>query len=52
MPRQPRWKEADIFNGSGEVKLFSWKYFTDYIYQRMLDYETYIWRGKDAIIGN
>jgi len=46
MPRQPRWKEDDIVDGVGEIRLFSWKYFTDYVYQQMLDYETYIWRGQ------
>ena len=46
MARQPRWKEEDIVDGIGEVRLFSWKYFSDYVYQEMLDYETYIWRGQ------
>jgi hypothetical protein len=46
MARKPRWKEEGIIDGIGVVRLFSWKYFTDYIYQRMLDYETYIWRGQ------
>ena len=46
MPRQARWKEDDIVDGVGVVRLSSWKYFTDYIYQQMLDYKTYIWRGQ------
>lgn len=46
MARKPRWKEGDIKDGVGEVRLNSWKYFTDYVYQEMLDYETYIWRGQ------
>ncbi len=46
MARPPRWKEDGIKDGIGVVRLFSWKYFPDYIYQRMLDYETHIWRGQ------
>lgn len=40
------WKELPIENGIGTVKLSSWKYFMDYIYKEMLDYEQYIWRGQ------
>ena len=46
MARQPRWKIGDIKDGVGVVRLHSWKYFSDYIYQEMLDYKTYIWRGQ------
>lgn len=33
-------------DGVTEVKLLSWKYFLDFTYQEMLDYETYVWRGQ------
>jgi len=46
MPRKPRWKEFTVENGVGIVRLTSWKYFMDYIYQEMLDYDKYIWRGQ------
>lgn len=45
MPRKKRWIYSPIVSGIVEVKLFSWKYFLDFVYQEMLDYETYIWRG-------
>lgn len=45
MPRRKRWIYSPVVDGIGEVKLLSWKYFLDFIYQEMLDYETYIWRG-------
>ncbi len=46
MPKKKGWEVSPIMNGIGTVKLISWKYFMDYIYQEMLDYETYIWRGQ------
>jgi len=46
MPRRRRWEELGIVNGFGEVRLLSWRYFFDFIHQRMLDFETYIWRGQ------
>lgn len=46
MARRSRWKEDGIADGIGVVRLFSWKYFTDYVYQQMLDYKSYIWRGQ------
>ena len=46
MPRKKRWEEGRIENGIGEVRLLSWRYFTDYVRQEMLDYDTYIWRGQ------
>ena len=45
MARTKRWEWSTIGNGYGQVKLSSWKYFSDFVYQEMLDYETYIWRG-------
>lgn len=46
MARKKRWEELPIVNGFAEVKLFSWKYFYDFIHQEMLDYQMYIWRGQ------
>jgi hypothetical protein len=46
MARKARWSSSPVVNGMGEVKLLSWKYFMDYIYQEMLDYDSYIWRGQ------
>lgn len=46
MPRTKRWELAAINNGIGEVKLQAWKYFADFVYQEMLDYRQYIWRGQ------
>jgi len=45
MARTPRWKKEIIENGILEVKLSSWKYFSDYINQEVLDYTTYVFRG-------
>lgn len=46
MPRKARWTEGPIVDGVGEVQLLSWKYFMDYVYQEMLEYDDYIWRGQ------
>ena len=46
MARKKRWEEGPINSGYGEVKLFSWRYFFDFVHQEMLEYETYIWRGQ------
>lgn len=48
MPRRKRWEEKVTGKGSGEFRLISWKYFTDFVYQQMLDYEKYIWRGHQC----
>lgn len=45
MARTPRWQESDSDDGIREVRLSSWKYFSDYINQEMLDYTSYIYRG-------
>jgi hypothetical protein len=45
MPRPKRWEELGIKDGFGQIRFVHWRYFTDYINQHMLDYETYIWRG-------
>jgi hypothetical protein len=46
MARKKRWETSDIANGIGEFKLFSWRYFPDFVYQEMLDFRHYIWRGQ------
>jgi hypothetical protein len=46
MARAKRWEATPIVAGFGEIKLFSWRYFFDFIHQKMLDYQTYIWRGQ------
>lgn len=45
MARTKRWTWKKAGNGLGEVHITAWKYFGDFVYQEMLDYETYIWRG-------
>lgn len=45
MARPPRWKERKVDKGVYELNLASWKYFSDYINQEMLDYTVYIYRG-------
>ena len=45
MPRKPRWKEGPLNNGVVTIELSSWKYFSDYINQEMLDYTGYVYRG-------
>src|SRR5947209_3848569 len=45
MPRTKRWVKSPVVDGVISFTLHSWKYFTDFIYQEMLDYTGYIWRG-------
>lgn len=45
MARTPRWTEKPTKDGLDEINLSSWKYFSDYINQEMLDYTTYVYRG-------
>jgi len=45
MSRTKRWTEYDHSDGVGSVKLTSWKYFHDFIYVKLLDYRTYVYRG-------
>lgn len=45
MARPARWIEGDFTEGVQEYKLSSWKYFSDFINQEMLDYTTYVYRG-------
>ena len=46
MARTPRWIETHHKHGVKQVKLSSWRYFNDYIQQKMLDYRNFIWRGQ------
>lgn len=46
MSRRKSWVWSDKGSGYAEVNLLSWKYFTDFVYKEMLDYETYVWRGQ------
>ena len=45
MPRTPRWRASEISDGVGTWELSSWKYFNDFVYQEMLDFRHYVWRG-------
>lgn len=45
MPRKSRWKLKSYDKGVAEIDLFSWGYFGDFIYQRLLDLKSYIYRG-------
>jgi hypothetical protein len=45
MSRTPRWTTSKIDSGFAQLKLSSWKYFSDYINQEMLDYTNYVYRG-------
>jgi hypothetical protein len=45
MARTPRWEITNEPHGIQLVRLSSWKYFSDYIRQEMLDYRTFVWRG-------
>jgi len=45
MARKNRWEISDMKHGIVEVRLFDWKYFHDYIYQELLNYRSYVFRG-------
>ncbi|MBL0487842.1 FRG domain-containing protein [Aeromonas veronii] len=45
MVRKPRWESCGYEDGVEEIRLTSWKYFSDFINQEMLDYTTYVYRG-------
>lgn len=45
MSRTKRWTWTEVGVGFAEVRILSWKYFGDFIYQEMLNYDSYIWRG-------
>jgi FRG domain len=44
--RPPRWEMNPIADGTMVVDLSSWKWFHDFISQKMLDFSHYIWRGQ------
>lgn len=46
MARTPRWTVTLQKHGVWHVKLSSWRYFNEYIQQKLLDYRNYIWRGQ------
>ena len=45
MARTPRWNDDDWDSGVAEVKLSSWKYFSDYVNYQLIDYTTFVYRG-------
>ena len=45
MARQSRWRKLGVTHGIGEIRLFSWRYFNDFVDQEMLDFRHYVWRG-------
>lgn len=45
MARTPRWKSEGVVDGVGTYRLSSWKWFSDFINQRLLDYREYVFRG-------
>lgn len=46
MPRTKRSIWTPLGGGFTQVQLPTWKHFLDFVYQEMLNYETYIWRGQ------
>ncbi len=49
MGRTPRWNEQPMLEGTGGIiTLSSWKYFSDYITQKLLDYRAYVFRGQSC----
>lgn len=46
MARTTRWTWTDLGRGIAEVRISNWKYFGDFIYQEMLNYDSYVWRGQ------
>lgn len=45
MARSSRWVEKSLINGVKEYNLSSWKYFSDFVNQELLNYTTYVYRG-------
>ena len=45
LEKEKRWEQSDIIDGVVSFKLSSWRYFSDFILSKMLDYSTYVWRG-------
>jgi hypothetical protein len=46
MARSKQWEISPITDGVAEVKIISWRYFFNFIYKEMLDYDKFIWRGQ------
>jgi hypothetical protein len=46
MAKKARWEWSPTKNGTAEVTFFSWKYFHDFVRQKMLPYSHYVWRGQ------
>jgi len=44
--RKKSWIEKDFSDGVVTIEFSSWKYFSSYIQNEMLDYKTYIYRGQ------
>lgn len=45
MARPKRWQESEPRDGIMNIKFHSWRYFSDFIHQKFLDYWMYIYRG-------
>ncbi|MDN3473250.1 FRG domain-containing protein [Pseudoalteromonas sp. APC 3355] len=45
MSRKPRWKKITNDKGAATYELSSWKYFSDYINQELLEHKSYVFRG-------
>lgn len=45
MARTARWTMTRFKDGVGEYSLSSWKYFSDFVNQEMLNFTTYVYRG-------
>ncbi len=45
MARTARWTLIKYKNGVGEYSLSSWKYFSDFVNQEMINFTTYVYRG-------
>ncbi len=45
MGRTSRWTSTPLAKGIKEYTLSSWKYFSDFVNQEMLEYTTYVYRG-------
>jgi len=45
MPQPQEFRSTKLGPGYFQIELPDWKQFVDYIYNDMLDFETYIWRG-------
>ena len=45
MAGKKRWTDEGISKGIWTFRLFSWKYFHDFVRKEMLDYSHYVWRG-------